>query len=55
MQGQHLVVLEPQVGRSPEEYGMEYRRVSGTYSILQFPAAMIPPPCRLFQFVAAPC
>ena len=41
MQGQHFVVLEPQVGRSPEECGREYRRVSGTCSILQFAAAMI--------------
>ena len=55
MQGQHVVVLEPKVGRSPEEYGREYQRVSGTCSVLQFAAAMIPRPCRLFQLVALPC
>ena len=41
--------------KSPEEYGWEYRRVSGTCSILQFAAAMTPYGCRLFQFVAIPC
>ena len=53
MQGQHFVVLEPQVGRSPDEYGREYRRVSGTCNILQFAAAMIPCLAGCFQLVAA--
>jgi NAD(P)-dependent dehydrogenase (short-subunit alcohol dehydrogenase family) len=38
-----------------EEYGCEYRLVSGTCSILQFAAAAIPSSCRLFQPVAVRC
>jgi hypothetical protein len=37
---------------SPEEYGREYRIVSGTCSILHFAAATIPSTCRLSQLVA---
>jgi hypothetical protein len=39
-------------GTPREEYGWEYRLVSGTCSILQFAAASTPGSCRLFQFVA---
>jgi len=35
-----------------EEYGWEYRLVSGTCNIPQFHAATIPGSCRLFQVVA---
>ena len=39
-------------GTPREEYGWEYRLVSGTCSILQFVAATTPCTCRLFQLVA---
>ncbi len=37
------------------EYGREYGLVSGTCSSVQFDAALIPAPCRLFQLVALRC
>jgi len=50
---------EPEAGTAGlkivEEYGREYRRVSGTCNTPQFAAAEIPCPCRLFQLVAVAC